>query len=708
MKDNFRKNSMNFFILGFNAVVIQLVILRELFSVFSGNELLAGLVLACWFVFTGLGALLVKYISHKMNSFFSYLLLTLPLALTALLLLSFTYYKNRIFMPGVMPGPLEIFLVVAVILFPVCLLSGAAFTVFVTGHQGDKNEIAKFYAVESLGSIISGALFSFVLIHFFDGYQILSIIAMLNAFFFIALLTINRYSKSLWFHLFFMLAMVGVLTSTNIKKAALEKLFSGQEIIETRENEFGKLLVTRSSGQFNMYDNGMLINTGDNIMATEESVHYAMIQKPEARKVLQISGNIGLTEKEILKYPVRQIDFVDINKDINELEKKYFSTGEVVKINQNFADPRIFIRKASTRYDVVLLNTPEPLYAQTNRFYTEEFFQTLKKCMNTNGVLSLSMPGVENYMNESSTALNSSISNTMKSVFKNVILIPGNRLFFMASDGPLTMNIAASMSQQKFENLYVNAYFLDDALLNQKSKNIVSKLDPDAPVNHDFRPITYYYGLKFWLSHYHVNLLTPLIAICVVFLLFLILLKPVNINLLMSGFTASSVEMIVIVAFQAVYGFVYSQLGVIFTLFMAGLFTGAFFMSKSLKPNFRNFISLQAALLIFLFLLWLLFNNVLHFPALMKYLFYLVMFIQATITGLQFAISTKLKDQPQTVNAGNSYGIELFGSAAGSLLITTLAIPLMGIPNTLVALILFNLSGVLVMLINKLLLRRFI
>jgi len=707
MQDNIQKSRMNFFILGFNAVVIQLVILRELFSVFSGNELLAGLVLACWFIFTGLGALLVKYISHRINSFFSYLLLTLPLVLTAVLLLTFTYYKNQFFMPGVMQGPLELFFVVAGILFPVCLLSGAAFTVFVARQQTDKNEIARLYAFESLGSIFSGTLFSFVLIHFFDAYQILSIIAMLNAFFFIALLTISRHSKSLWFHLFFMLTMVGILTSTNIKKNALEKLFSGQEIIETRENEFGKLIITKSSGQFNMYDNGALINTGDNVMATEESVHFAMIQKQDAQNVLQVSGNIGLTEKEIRKYRVKQIDFVDINKDISELEKKYFSSGKAAKINQSFTDPSIFVRKAGPTYDVVLLNTPEPLYAQTNRFYTKEFFEALKKCMNSSAVLGLSMPGVENYMNESSAALNSSINNTLRSVFKNVILIPGNKLFFIASDGPLTMNIASALSQQKFENLYVNEYFLDDVLLIQKSKNIVAKLDLYAPINHDFRPITYYYGLKFWLSHYHVNLVIPLVVLCVVFLLFLILLKPVNINLLTTGFTASSVEMIVIVAFQAVYGFVYSQLGIIFTLFMAGLFVGAFFLSKRFKPNFRYFIGLQAALLIFLFLVWLLFNNVLHFPALMKYLFYLVMFVQATITGMQFAISTKLKEQPNAVNAGNSYGIELFGSAAGALLITTLAIPLLGIPNTLVALILFNVLGVLVILINKLLFRRF-
>ena len=707
MQDNIRKSRMNFFILGFNAVVIQLVILRELFSIFAGNELLTGLVLACWFVFTGLGALLVKFVGSKINSFYSYLLLTLPLVFTALLLLAFSFYKNQLFQPGVMPGPLEIFYVVTGILLPVCLLSGAAFTVFVSGQSGDKNEIAKYYAVESLGSIISGALFSFVLIRFFDGYQILSIIAILNDFYFIALLTISKRSKSLWFQLFLLLVMVGVLTSTNTKNAALAKLFSGQKIIEVSENEYGKLIVTENSGQFTMYDNGALINTGNNDMVDEESVHYAMIQKPQAHYVLQVSGNIEQTEKEIRKYKVTQIDFVDINKDVSKLEKKYFSSGSPASVNYHFADSRIFIRKTKVTYDVVLLNTPEPLYAQTNRFYTLEFFQAMKKCMNDEAVLGFGLPGVENYMNVSSAALNSSINNTLKSVFKNVILVPGNKLFFIASDGPLTMNIASSLTRNKIENLYVNEYFLDDTLLAQKSKNIQSKLDSNAPLNHDFRPITYYYGLKFWLSQYHVNLYYPLIVFCVVFLLLLIFLKPVNISLLTGGFTASSVEMIVIVAFQAVYGYVYSQVGIIFTLFMAGLFAGSFFFSGKLKPDFRSFITIQITLLIFLFLMWLLFANVVRFPDLMYYVFYLIIFLQAAITGTQFGISTKLKTQPDAINAGNSYGIELFGSAAGALLITTLAIPLLGITNTIIALLLINVLGLLVIFFNKIIFKRF-
>jgi len=701
MKEVFPGKKLIFPLLGFNTLIIQLVILRELFSILSGNELLTGVVMSCWFVITGLGAILAKFLKRKAAGRFSLWLVTLPIVVTTLLLLAFTASKNLLFQPGVTQGPFELLLVVTIILFPVCILSGAAFTVFVSLFTGKNNDIARWYALESLGSIAGGLLFSFVLIRFFDGYQVISVVATINAFVLIALMTISKRKRVLIINILFLLALVGVLTNTGIKSAALAKLFPGQSVVETMENEFGKLIVTKGSGQYNLYDNGSLINTGNNEMANEESVHYAMAQRPDAKSVLQVSGNIGLTEKEIRKYPVSQIDFVDINKEVSNLEKKYFSASTTTGIDQHFEDPIIFIGKTKNTYDVVLLNTPEPLYAQTNRYYTQEFFELLKKHMSKNAVLGLGLPGVENYMNQSSAQLNSSIYYTLKTVFGHVTIIPGNKLFFIASDGPLTTNIVAAINKSNIQNVYVNEYYLDDALLKQKSDLILSKFYSDAPVNHDFRPITYYYGLQFWLSYYHVSLIVPLILVCVILLLFLIFLKPVNISLLSGGFTASSVEMLIIVAFQALYGYVYSQLGIIFTLFMAGLFTGAYFISKRIKADYPHFIGLQLSLLIFLMIFWLIINYMLHFSLVMQYLLYLFMFIQACITGTQFALATKLKDQANTVIAGNSYGIELFGSAGGALLITSLCIPLLGISTTLIALGLFNACALIIMVINK-------
>ncbi|MCK9613760.1 MAG: hypothetical protein M0R16_12845 [Bacteroidales bacterium] len=707
MQDNIRKNSISFFILGFNAVVIQLVILRELFSLFFGNELVSGMILACWFVFTGMGALLAKYLAEKVNTFFSYLLLVFPLLLTAVLLLGFAYFKNILFLPGMMQSPFEMLIIIVSVLSPVCILSGGAFPVFAARMTRQRNEIAVVYAVESLGSIVSGVLFSFLLIRFFDSYQIISIIAISNAFFFIAMITLKKKNRNLWVHLLMLLALVVFLMNTDIKNIALGKLYPGQKIIETRENEFGKIVVTGSQEQFNMYLNGTIINSDHNEMATEESVHYIMIQRPESRYVLQVSGNIYNTEKEIKKYHPLHIDFVDINRDIAEMEKKYFSHDTILFSNVYFQDPRIFIRKSPVKYDVVILNTPDPLYAQSNRFYTFEFFSELKRCMQTDAVAGLSLPGMENYMNPSSVQLNSSVYNSLRKVFKNVSIISGNRLFMLASDGNLTLEIAKNITERNIENVYVNEYFLNDSLIKQKSEKIISDINASAPVNYDLKPITYYYGLQHWLSFYQASLWLPVMLVSIIFLVMIFIMKPVNVNLLASGFTSASVEMIIIVAFQSLCGYVYSELSIIITLFMTGLFTGTSVVPKKLKAGFMHFIIMQIILLVFLLIVWVLFNYVLHLSLFVRFVFYLIVFLLALITGVQFVLSTRLKNQPNAINAGNSYSIELLGSAAGALLITSFIIPLLGIPQTLLLLLALNAVVILITIINKKLLGRF-
>ena len=49
------------FLLGSTSIIAQVILLREFLSVFSGNELVIGLVLANWMILTGLGAYLGQY-----------------------------------------------------------------------------------------------------------------------------------------------------------------------------------------------------------------------------------------------------------------------------------------------------------------------------------------------------------------------------------------------------------------------------------------------------------------------------------------------------------------------------------------------------------------------------------------------------------------------------------------------------------------------
>ena len=54
-------------VLGFSAIVTQTILVREFLSVFSGNELVIGVVLANWMILTGFGSWLGHFAEKVRN-----------------------------------------------------------------------------------------------------------------------------------------------------------------------------------------------------------------------------------------------------------------------------------------------------------------------------------------------------------------------------------------------------------------------------------------------------------------------------------------------------------------------------------------------------------------------------------------------------------------------------------------------------------------
>src|SRR5450759_3085672 len=88
--------------------------------------------------------------------------------------------------------------------------------------------------------------------------------------------------------------------------------------------------------------------------------------------------------------------------------------------------------------DVIILLVPPPSTLLLNRYYTTEFFNAVKKRLIPGGIFMCSPGPGENYMNQESLNLYSSIYNSLGSVFKNVKPVVGNKLYFIASDAELS------------------------------------------------------------------------------------------------------------------------------------------------------------------------------------------------------------------------------------------------------------------------------
>lgn len=696
------KNSLYFsvFALGVTSFVAQVIILREFLSVFQGNELVIGIVLAMWMLLTGTGAFLGRYSWRwRANIKLLVILQTILAFLPWLSIFFLRTLKNTIFPVGASPGINEVIASSFVLLLPYCTIAGFMFTVYCKSiaKKLTSVEIGSVYFYETLGSAIGGLAFNFIMVYFLSPFQNLYIILLLNLF---SALFLSISIKKAFLQIPIALLILGLplfYHYVNIEAYTRSFEYPGQEIIKQEETPYGNIIVTKTGEQYNFYENGVILFNTKDVIAKEEDVHYAMIQHNNPGKVLLISGGVNGVIEEILKYDVDQVDYLEINPRLVELVRKYTDNiPKNDKLNIIYKDARIYLKTTGKTYDIALVNVPEPTTAQLNRYYTTGFFQSLKKKLQPGAVVSISLPSTGNYVDKEAARLHAVLYYTMKKYFTHVTIIPAGKNYFLASDSKLSRQVAKLMMKRNINTQYVNHYYIDDFSIERRSEDILQQVKKiDFQVNKDFKPVAYFYRLKHWVSQYNENYVYFLIGLGVVILLIVLRLNAVNLGLFTGGFAGSSLEIILILSFQVIYGYVYNIIGIIIMAFMVGLALGIkYYYILFPKGRFKDFLTLQVILscysIVLPLVLWLL-NNY-HLPDWLVYIIFIgIMLDISFMVGMEFALASRQKTSNMLSHASGIYSSDLLGSAIGALLISAFIIPLFGILNTCILIGLLNL-----------------
>ncbi len=574
----------------------QLALMRELLGAFSGNEMVLGVVLGLWLLLMGIGAWLGRSSERLRNQLAALAVIQMLVAILPLLqVFLLRALRNVVFIRGAAVGVTETVGAAFVLLLPYCLVAGYALTLAcsILGREEGPAGIGRVYVADSIGSIIGGILFSFVLIRFLDHIAILVWPALLNLVLAGLLGLQVRCSKlDVGCSMFparvlpalALLLSVGLIAATllaDLDGLSTRLQYPHQNIVARGSSPYGKLIVTESDGQYDFIENGIPITSTRDDQHVEETVHYAMAQRPEARQVLLVSGGISGTAREILKYDVRTVDYVELDPLILELGKQYLpanlAAGRIRVIN---TDGRLFVKQTPERYEVAIIDVPAPSTAQLNRFYTAEFLAEIKRVLARDGVVCFALGRYENYVSPELARMLSSASLATKHSFRNVMAIPGSRVFFLASDGPLFADIASRIEQRHIKTRLVKRNYLDGMLTADRMADVANATAQPAAMNTDFSPVLYYYHLRHWMSQFNVRF--GLIQAVLLLLLgfYLVRLRGSGFVLFASGFAASALEVVLLLAFQVVCGSVYHQVGVIVTVFMAGLALGALITNR--------------------------------------------------------------------------------------------------------------------------------
>jgi spermidine synthase len=704
--------------LGVSAFITQITLMRELLCVFSGNELVFGIVLGNWLLLSGLGAALGRTAALFRSPIG---LLVAGQTLVAVVpIVCVVVLRTRqdalfgILMSGYARGSeigvAETVATCFLLLAPYCLVTGYLLALASALFSEQSNDITKskgigqVYFLDNVGSVAGGLLFTFILVHLLDHFGILYVPAMLNLA--MAFLAAWVFGKRILAVVPAALAVVLAVAActVDLDQWTTQRQFAPQQVAFHGNSPYGALVVTESSGQLNFIENGtpsfsiQSSKDGDsiNVVQVEEAVHYAMAQRPDAVQVLLISGGASGTAREILdKYQsVRFVDYVELDPLILEAAARFAPHGltdplasDRERLRITTADGRMFLKQSQQMYDVVIVDAAGPSTSLLNRFYTREFFAEVKRSLSPEGVLCFPLGTYNDYMSRELADMIAVGYKTAKTAFANVEILPCGKNYFLASDGPLTVRIAERLETAGIKTKYVNRDYMTSELAPERLAGVSSAVTEDAPINEDFNPILYFYHLRHWMSQFSTRfgLLWP--ALVLVLFVYVIRLRPVALAIFSGGFAASALEVVLLLGAQILYGCLYYQVGLIATAFMLGLGIGSWtagrfdWLSRRGQLAWLGLgIAIYAALLPVVLIALTGLGGSLSAAAAQSVVPLLSLAL-AVLVGMEFPLAGKIDFKSATSTASRLFTADFLGAAVGALLVSTLLIPLLGVMN---------------------------
>ena len=638
-------------LIGFSAVIAQIVLMRELIIVFYGNELSLGLMLANWLLWTAVGSSLLGRLAGR---FPSPRRLVAGLQVAVAVVFPLTIFAVRasrsVFQttPGELLGPWPMLLTSLVTLSAVCAVSGFLFGAGsrLYAHQTGlplAAGTASVYLLEAAGSGAGGILASLFLIRYLDAFAIAFVVSLLNLLAAARLLVLSPRSRRVVMAVLLagFALLVFPVVSPRFESASLVRLWHGFGLIASRNSIYGNLAVTQSEGSRSLYENGLVVLTVPNPEAAEEAVHFALLEHPAPKSLLLIGGGVSGSVAQALQHAsLERVEYVELDPAIIALARQYFPTEwsaieADARVKVHNTDGRLFLKTTDSSFDVIIVNLPDPQTAQLNRFYTLEFFQEAARRLAPGGVFAFQVTGAENYISPELAEFLRCLNKTLRAAFPEVTTMPGATVHFFAATraGVLATGPDAFVERLRARQLrtqYVREYLIPFRMSPDRVRDLEEQIAPQpaTPVNRDFAPIAYYFDVVLWGSRFQrgasgrfaslarVQFITVLAGVTVAMLGLVGLAlagaavgaRPdvigdrrqgsplierryrisVGFCVAAMGFTLIALEMLLLLAFQAIYGYVYHQLAVLIAVFMVGMAVGTWWQLRQLRRTLGN------------------------------------------------------------------------------------------------------------------------
>ncbi|MDH7489739.1 MAG: hypothetical protein QHH80_09535 [Anaerolineae bacterium] len=736
-----------FLLMGFSFSITQAVMARELLTSFAGNEMSIGLVLGAWLLLEAIGSGLVgRAIARRGMGAAGYALLQCLFALMLVPVLGAAYSVRQWWAgtPVQVLGLPATLVAAFLLLAPLGLVDGAMFAAACrvdSAYRQAARAAGRVYVAEAVGGIAGGLAFTFLFIPRLHASQTALILAALNLASALSLATLRPLharhplprAKVLVPGLLLACTLVALLSPAG---DALHRQFAawqwrGYELAFYANSVYGNVAAIRQGQQFTFFANGAPILTSPvpDVALVEEIVHLPMLFVREPKKALVLNGGLGGVIHELLKYPLEQVDYAELDPLLIEAVRRRPTPLTEAELNDPRVrvaqvDGRLLVRQLAgmrnpPRYDLIVLNLPYPTTLQMNRFYTVEFLEMARQLLADGGVFVFPAPGSLSYLSPAMRDMHNGFQATLSAVFPHIRAIPDDVTYWLASssealESTVVETLTTRWRERGIPSQLMTEFHIQLKLSEQRRSWFAESLTQGETgvVNRDLQPAGLRQGLALWnevfspeltpvfrlLSRLSLRtLVLPLLAVLVAGVAAM-WARPrrraaaIPIAVAATGFGGMTADLLIIFAFQVYHGYVYHSIALLISAFMAGLSLGGWVATRtadSTRGSRQWFLAVEAALVVFWLGLPVALKTLYHARGLPATFVEPALFalnaLAGFLVGAQFPLANRLypgAHSDATRAAGMLYAADLAGAFAASLLVSGIFLPSFGIAQT--------------------------
>ncbi len=532
--------SLLIFSYGLFTIAAQSLLFREFLTTFEGNDISVGIFFASWFLWVGLGAIIVNKIpavAQKLLENIEFLFLSyLPAFILELILIIQARELAGIESYTLLPIS-TIVLLSMLVNAPVSIVTGMLFPIACRWIKTEhKQPVSRVYLIEAVGSFLGG-LGVTVLLAFGVSlpriFFILALLVSISAFLTLLVKAGQNLKLKVTAALVSLIPLCILLcfifgadeTLTHyLRVVKWSKLLPAESLSGSFRTAQAEYLYGDYQGQWVVLNQGSICEALPYEAASGRVAAIGLCQKPDAKNILVVGSGLGICRELLNLAQIQEVTWAhpdsEYVQEINRFipsefriadQRFYPFAGDVRELLAQKPSPAAVLRQQDAGaepgprlFDIVFINLPDATSSVLSRYYTIEFYRQIKKSLSPDGLLVTRISGGENIMGTELVNLGASTKLTLEKVFSRLVLTPGEDTFFLASDSE-DLTDQPGILRDRFATIKdAGSIFPPQGLLSvylpdRAEAAMESYSGADLPesflINYDSKPLTHLYSL---------------------------------------------------------------------------------------------------------------------------------------------------------------------------------------------------------------------